>query len=560
MNQLQMLKMALIAYVNSAKAVWSIVAHPLEIFSKKGKKLKDYRIFGNSVQDGVPTPEAPIEVQSVGELTTKNLFDKDNLVVNRTWNVSNYSSTDTGVMITIRDKGGFCNLDIGLAKDYVGKALCFSWKPDDYNTSTSTRIIIADSSNSVVAESSAIVILEDGTRYTTLTVNGEYTTEILRLRLYFSNIDTSVYNTLKFENIMLCESSEYVPYEPYQKYRVPVTLKGKNLYKPTRLSASGIDKPSTSVKLSNNYGTTISTTDATKGEFTVIQSTVSRPESPEHYSNGFFCFEIGQKVLTVNKEYILSFDCEVLDSLLDTDMISVIPNGTYPMPYFEAVNGRASVRFKYVLHGSGGFDNYLEIRNAGKSLKISNIMITEVESDQDYEPYIEPQTHNLYLDAPLRKIENYVDFIDFEKGVVVRRIGEKVFDGSERWVLERLDSGTNCYTYIFNANNQNLKVYSNKGKYYQSGSLYYDYAVRISQASLNLNYRYPNLSDIGSFKQVLEDWYKEGNPFYINYILDDAYITEEKVTLPALPTFKGTTIYEVQTSTEPSGMQACYYE
>ena len=32
------------------------------------------------------------------------------------------------------------------------------------------------------------------------------------------------------------------------------------------------------------------------------------------------------------------------------------------------------------------------------------------------------------------------------------------------------------------------------------------------------------------------------------------------MTLPALPTFKGTTVYEVQTSTEPSGMQACYYE
>lgn len=56
--------------------------------------LRDYKIYGNSVQDGTPTPDTPIEIQSVGDLVTdtsspyygkydapmtvcgKNLFDK----------------------------------------------------------------------------------------------------------------------------------------------------------------------------------------------------------------------------------------------------------------------------------------------------------------------------------------------------------------------------------------------------------------------------------------------------------------------------------------------------
>ncbi len=49
------------------------------VFTKSvGKDLRDYKIYGNSRQDGIPTPDAPIKVQSVGENTMvlpgENLF------------------------------------------------------------------------------------------------------------------------------------------------------------------------------------------------------------------------------------------------------------------------------------------------------------------------------------------------------------------------------------------------------------------------------------------------------------------------------------------------------
>ena len=280
MNQLQMLKTALMGYVNSMKAVWSKLAYPLSIISKRNGNLKDYRIYGNTFQDGEPSPDNPVEIQSVGDLVSEG--------------------------------------------------------------------------------------------------------------------------------------------EQSGKYRIGVVTKGKNLYKPTRVSTGGFATPSASVSLSNNYGTTISTTDATKGEFTVTQTQVANPSASAWgvYQNGYFCFETGQGVFTAGKTYTLSFDCEILNNLMETDYFGVMPNGG-DLQQAIAVNGRVSVNFQYTLNNSR--DNYIEIRVGGKSFKISNIMITEVGESTDYEAYREPHIFNIFLDEPLCDGE----YIDFEKGKVVRENGEE---------------------------------------------------------------------------------------------------------------------------------------
>ncbi|MBR0483927.1 MAG: hypothetical protein IJJ69_04005, partial [Oscillospiraceae bacterium] len=36
-------------------------------FMSRGGYLKDYRIYGNTVQNGTPAPETPVEVQGCGE-------------------------------------------------------------------------------------------------------------------------------------------------------------------------------------------------------------------------------------------------------------------------------------------------------------------------------------------------------------------------------------------------------------------------------------------------------------------------------------------------------------
>lgn len=46
-------------------------------------------------------------------------------------------------------------------------------------------------------------------------------------------------------------------------------------------------------------------------------------------------------------------------------------------------------------------------------------------SATDYEPYIKPITQNIYLDEPLRKVGDYADYIDFKNQKVVRKVKEE---------------------------------------------------------------------------------------------------------------------------------------
>ena len=56
--------------VSNAIRINSAEGYPCVFDNSKGRPLKDYKLYGNSIQDGTPTPESPVEVQSVGDLVT----------------------------------------------------------------------------------------------------------------------------------------------------------------------------------------------------------------------------------------------------------------------------------------------------------------------------------------------------------------------------------------------------------------------------------------------------------------------------------------------------------
>ena len=43
---------------------------PLVLSDSTGANIKKYMLYGNSVQDGTPTPNSPVDIQSVGDLVT----------------------------------------------------------------------------------------------------------------------------------------------------------------------------------------------------------------------------------------------------------------------------------------------------------------------------------------------------------------------------------------------------------------------------------------------------------------------------------------------------------
>ena len=401
MNQLQMLKRALIAYVNSMKIIWSAIAHPLSIVSKRKGALKDYRIYGNSIQGGTPTSEAPIEIQSVGELITEGEYE------------GKYK-----IPIIVRGKNYF-DLD-----------------KIPFNTST-----------------------------------------------------TQPYNNgLKAMKTAAINSTNKIPID------LPVD-------KPICFTMDIVDFQinGTSDRIGIRFY---------NSENTMVKSM--------------------QFIATIAKKAY---------SFTPSEDIS------YIQFYFQSNNSSNAV---------------------GDYVTMDNIML-RCEGDDTFEPYIEPQNFDIYLDAPLRKIGEYEDYIDFDKGVVVRNVGKKVFDGTETFTTYAkcfrcgtkdksnnfLSAQINCLSNFFEAKTWEI-LWTNTKK--EDGAL----TVGVARSAEHIICSpYSTLPTIAEWKAQLAAWYEEGNPFTVWYAV---LTTEEAIELPEIPTFKGTTIYEVDTTIKPSGMEVCYYE
>lgn len=77
MNYLQKKKLAFMSIVNRVKGFIRTVTGVLPLTLEgcvDDESIIDYTLYGQSVQNGTPTPETPVEVESVGE-KTRNLFN-----------------------------------------------------------------------------------------------------------------------------------------------------------------------------------------------------------------------------------------------------------------------------------------------------------------------------------------------------------------------------------------------------------------------------------------------------------------------------------------------------
>lgn len=176
---------------------------------KKNKKMKDFKILG---ADG-----------GVGNLS-RNLFDNSNIRRVSCWKLkpNTLSSTSTGVTIMAEDDitpTDFPSvaLSLGLASDFAGKTITFSSPSISGSVDTKLRVNRGVSS------------VQNGTNwtqkgdiyYSTITVEDkEYTTETLCIVLYGRGLNPG--DSMTFENIMVNEGSEPLPYEQHNKYIISI--------------------------------------------------------------------------------------------------------------------------------------------------------------------------------------------------------------------------------------------------------------------------------------------------------------------------------------------------
>ena len=191
---------------------------------------------------------------------------------------------------------------------------------------------------------------------------------------------------------------------------------------------------------------------------------------------------------------------------------------------------------------------------------------TITEDTFKYQPYYNEIT-NIYLDEPLRKINEYSDYIDFINGKVVRNIREIVLNGSENWGkfyganLFNIDRMFNDKPFIVGYGLSNMYIYNSIQSGINNNTVNGEFALQksvFSEASVayNLFIKNTSYSDKDLFKTYLQNLYNNNTPVIINYPLETP--TEETITLPNIPTIDGNNTLNIETEITPSQVYIKY--
>jgi hypothetical protein len=523
MTYLQRKKLAFMSIVNSVKGFVRKVSGipPLTLPNCVDEEsMIDYTIEGNSIQDGTPSPDNPIEIESVGDLT-ENLFDNE-----RKWSgkgadaIPSYGNDKA----TYIDGGGYHlvpydSIMFSFTNLTVGEKYTISWNLTTTHSGQNTCPIAINGSIYDYK-----YYYNKGTTRFSQTFTATATTKIA---FGFINQAQTVKGTADITNIMLVKGSTAKAYEPYG-YKIPIVCSGKNLFNP--LSTMDIFS-SVYSKATATYSSGITTIT----------------------SNGVkmccYCYKIS---VARGKKYILSVgNIANTESTVRAKILIGVDNHPDKSEY-----GILYANKTVVFTPTGDYvylKSWVSNSTNNATTTIENLQLERGSSNTSYEEYKEPTTTNIYLDEPLRKIGNYGDYIDFEKGKVIRNIAKYTLTGKENWIA--YGNGYTYYADILYAKKYNSLL--NSHFQIDTNAQNVRPSTRFSVSATWRLYLIDD-SDNSLFKGTvdgLKEWLSANKPYMIYALYTP---TEKSVDLSKLPTVQGTTIYTVETAVKPN-MIVTYY-
>lgn len=199
------------------------------------------------------------------------------------------------------------------------------------------------------------------------------------------------------------------------------------------------------------------------------------------------------------------------------------------------------------------------------------IRLTTIEDDT-YEPYVEPTTTNIYLDNPIRTVGDEVEYIDYSEQKQ-HRIRKNLYSSTTEWYLNNTDNpNAKSNSSTNRIKTDIIEIDNNKSNVVMSGLpnilnilAYRFYDANKNSLGENANGNIPanalyvsvlcsgtNLSE--STKTVIKNSLIQLE--YENVTDYEPYIenTEVDVTLPAIPTIRGTNVLTVNTTVQPSNV------
>ena len=511
----------------------------LELTKTFEDKVSNYRIYGNSIQDttnGNPSPENPVEIQSVGDkknLIKFNVYGHENITrVNNLEDLKNLISQGYDVIWSIHIQTSTGEILYNQSNNYY---LVAEVEPNtEYSLSGYTK--------------SAIYEFDDNFNYVQSLVKKDNSSSIsFKTSEKAKYILTYIYNRAQsttqqpytLEEIKNMDQLEIggtaTNYVPYGKYGITLKISGKNKF--------NINNVKSSTYVTNNNDGTLTVTPPNASTTGV---TAAKPNTLKDYAPDL---EVGKTyILTGNstiskKNYIYLNNSKTTWNFGTTRLITEEDLGSSVYWYGDFDDGKIT------------------------SAKVSNIQIVEVGEDTTFQQYVEPVTTNIYLDEPLRKVGDVADYIDFKTGRVVRKCKKINVNGTEEW---RKNNNRQDYDIItvrfFKIEDiaSSKEIISDQYLYLPAlwNSTASDSSWRIGSYNKSFYVSVDN-STVGittedttdDRTQKLADYIKENN-FYIIYPLVEQ--TEEDILLPELKTFEDYTKIEVLTNIAPSNIEVEY--
>lgn len=159
-----------------------------------------------------------------------------------------------------------------------------------------------------------------------------------------------------------------------------------------------------------------------------------------------------------------------------------------------------------------------------------------------YEPYHAPVTYNMYLDAPLR----YGDTLD-ETGLLTRNSAKAILKGTEYWLIYNGNYFSNAVDAYSKTNTTPLCTHL-------YGASQIIIATGTNRLKLFASALPAQVIDVASLKTWLA-----ANPMTVIYTLATP-TTSTNYTMPAqIDTYTGTTIIQLDTTTQPAILEAEYW-
>ncbi len=497
---------------------------PLSIRSN-GTMLLDYLISGNMSQTGTPTPDNPIQPQETGERTgnlwSNRGFSATTITLNNTHNISNnYGttlSTTEGDEVTITQseyptgnvgyQNGFFMIDVDFSKYAVGDVVTISF---DYivnevhalSTQTATTIYAGKNSNTVPPTLSSGDWKISGRLTAVITIIADMNPYV-EVRLCG--------NSITVKNIMLNLGSTALPYEPYG-IKIPISSGGVNLFDKTKATLNAV----------------------------VTSDVGERPYTGFAVSD-YIAVSEGAYYLT----NVVGFRRQVTLSTFDAT---------------KTFTGTLSISGGEISSETVTIDNntkYIRINMSMTDNNIDSVMVNRGSTALPYEPYVQPTLSNIYLGAVQ----------------TTRKIKKIVLDGTETWNKELgvMFFITSVSMPLTSYGESFCSHYTSQPSYDDVRANNFTFGVSRRPALFIHDERFTTTDELQAY---LQQQYSAGTPVCVWYILatpttgivneplrkigDYADTVSMEQAGVQIPTNRGNTVIDVETTLKPSQMYIKY--